>query len=515
MCGIVGFVNRLSTGAGQEGHVMRDLLTAGTVRGHDGAGTFFSKYNKLGEATYVKHAARGAELCDTKAAWGTLYRDARYAVGHNRAATSGELDEASTHPFVFTNVIGVHNGTINAWRSIFSGTKETMDSAALYAALNEVEPNAKDVTKFLSDLRDEAYALVWYDMRTHRLNFARNTARPLHFASTNNNMFFASEAPMLRWILERSGAAIKAEASLATHTLVSIPVDMEGEAEITKYEPSRAPAYSYQGAYQGNAGGYWSNNNRFYTPYAHSRWEDEEEEDMFSHPPAKKGRGTLPIPSNNMYHYPAYIDIKEFGVLPLRDGLRPVRTDIYNELEGLLGCRIAHHSTKKEHGSLKQVLASKFGDTAEATIDYETGQIWMPMTAVKGSLVDEALFGYIDVSGHKFPVAVECPDSSILDDVYQNAIRQCTTIIESVSIAGLRLYYDGVITFALDPIDNDTEMHIYKGTAMTGGAGLTQCIKYGSKNPAYQAIIGRHNAYRWEPYWLSSKPDQKPVALVS
>lgn len=121
-----------------------------------------------------------------------------YAV-HTRYATLGEISVDNAHPFSCGDVIGMHNGTAPSF-SPSKGVNKT-DSQCIFEHINAfgIEATIKKM-----DHRD-AYALVWVDTVTNRLNFIRNNKRTLFFASSpkEDTIYWSSEYGMLSFALAR------------------------------------------------------------------------------------------------------------------------------------------------------------------------------------------------------------------------------------------------------------------------------------------------------------------------
>lgn len=121
-------------------------------------------------------------------------------IGHVRHATKGKISDDNAHPFVFSKIVGVHNGTLKDVK--YQHATKT-DSELMFSDMNSrgVGPVLKELDK------DSAYAIVVYDYTTSSLIFARNAKRPMHFAvlEDRNVMYWASESEMLKFILKRNG----------------------------------------------------------------------------------------------------------------------------------------------------------------------------------------------------------------------------------------------------------------------------------------------------------------------
>jgi predicted glutamine amidotransferase len=235
MCGIVGIFSTNVSGTGfTDSKIMRDMVTANSVRGYDGTGIFFlkakdgyDKKDKQERLFYYKDQVTGTGLLSNQREWDDMAGDCRFVVGHNRAATLGKVNKENTHPFSYEHVIGVHNGTVIGWEDILAGhIKEAdMDSSAIYEALNNTDPDPAEVGKLLGSLEVGAYALVWYDSRIKMLRFARNGDRPLYIANTEHGFIFGSELRMLEWIATRRKIRLHNAFSIDTHTVLDVPVE--------------------------------------------------------------------------------------------------------------------------------------------------------------------------------------------------------------------------------------------------------------------------------------------------
>jgi hypothetical protein len=217
MCGIVGFITEEGPkGARARAGYLEQGLIADILRGEDSTGVFYgSKDQKEGTtAAWLKDATDGYTFTKHPkyARIDGQMSTIRYAVGHNRAATIGNISVDTAHPFQEGLVTGVHNGTVRGGMATLPipmyKAKGTVDSHCIIQNLEHVDPG--DAAKAVLSKIDGAYALVWYDGRDGTLNMARNDTRTFHLAQSydQDTILFASESGMLQWLAERNHLGI-------------------------------------------------------------------------------------------------------------------------------------------------------------------------------------------------------------------------------------------------------------------------------------------------------------------
>jgi hypothetical protein len=138
-------------------------------------------------------------------------------MGHNRAATQGDVTAENAHPFEFDALVGAHNGTLDDWtiRDFAEYKEHDVDSHVLYNVMNN-----KGVDEMYKNISG-AMALTWYDKETGDLHFLRNIQRPLFYAydKTGTAIIWASEMVFL------VGACVRAGLELHEDGVQSVPVD--------------------------------------------------------------------------------------------------------------------------------------------------------------------------------------------------------------------------------------------------------------------------------------------------
>jgi predicted glutamine amidotransferase len=202
MCGLVGIAGKLEF---KDEHFIKHLLYLDMWRGKDSTG--LASYRNDGTAKLAKIASHPIDLFDTIRFKDTLNgNQSRAFIGHNRAATKGQVNAVNAHPFIFGNIIGAHNGTLtqashNALQNEL-GEKYDVDSQAIFACIA-----AKGLKKTVSLLQG-AWALTFVDTEAGTLNILKNKERPLWYAynEDRNKVIWASEFEFINYA-SKSGAS--------------------------------------------------------------------------------------------------------------------------------------------------------------------------------------------------------------------------------------------------------------------------------------------------------------------
>ena len=267
MCGIVGFITKPNLAGtpskweAEDAHKramwLKNALIFDTVRGEHSTGVM-GRY--AGESDWLKQAVTGYEFVQTKEFkedWLAVMGDYDVVVGHNRAATMGEINNDNAHPFEHGDVTLVHNGTLSDLGPLEHQQKDIeVDSSLIAYNLSMAEPG--DAAKVIGQL-DGAYALVWLDKRDNSVNIVRNGHRPLHMAQSTDKrtLFFMSEGKMLDFVCDRTRNRHSGIFTLGTHQLLkftdgSLVPEVQTVAPFTR--PRRAyPTYD-TGSYRAKGG---------------------------------------------------------------------------------------------------------------------------------------------------------------------------------------------------------------------------------------------------------------------
>lgn len=196
MCGHVGVIGNLNQ---KHVDVFTDLLKVGLLRGEHGTG--IASVSKSGSMGTLKNVGPPSGLVYDKNYSRYANQNAVVLIGHNRYATVGKHTVQNTHPFLFDNVVGAHNGTLSDYGDLPDYGNFGTDSETLISALN----GAKDPADVFKDVGG-AWAAVWFDRRTKTLNLLRNSERPLFLLQCEDTpvVYWASEELMLRWVFDRN-----------------------------------------------------------------------------------------------------------------------------------------------------------------------------------------------------------------------------------------------------------------------------------------------------------------------
>jgi len=262
MCGITGVINLSDFKLGlDEKKLFKDLLVATSLRGKHSTGMFTVPLDNSKNVKTFKSAVCAGEFIETKQFKEVIqdFSDYKYVVGHTRYATNGLINNENAHPFSCEHITLVHNGNVaNKHEICLLGDKKgsdcQVDSESLAIALSK-----NNICNFIEKV-EGAFAIVWYDRINRKLNFIRNTERPLHFAiiKDENVILFASEAEALYFVAKRNNIKLSKIFSLDVGTLLTFDKDRNYEIKKIYNGKQVRPAYT---PYVGYAHTYYNNYN--------------------------------------------------------------------------------------------------------------------------------------------------------------------------------------------------------------------------------------------------------------
>lgn len=218
MCGLVGVMGKIDHKAER---VFKELLVIDSIRGPHSTGVMFLP--TFSDPTILKKAVDPWEFFQYRAFNDGLNKVNSLLVGHNRWATTGDINNINAHPFECDNIIGVHNGTLVNQKLLDDHKCFEVDSENIFhhMSINGVEHTIQNL--------HGAFALAWYNKDDRTLNFIRNEERPLTLALTKDNktIYWASERWMLEASLGRAGIEIDVMDSLEVGQHLSFDIPRE------------------------------------------------------------------------------------------------------------------------------------------------------------------------------------------------------------------------------------------------------------------------------------------------
>lgn len=205
MCGHVGIAGAL---AYKDEITMKRLLLLDVFRGPDSTGMASIRMSE--EVKIAKISSHPLDLFEFprfKEALNGL--TSKVFLGHNRAATRGVINTYNTHPFVYGDIVGAHNGTLD--HSSTSALEAALDQrfpVDSQAIISGIEKLGIDDTV---SMLQGAWALVWYDKSVGTINFLRNKERPFWYCFNKecDKLYWASEWQMLEAASNLAGDAME------------------------------------------------------------------------------------------------------------------------------------------------------------------------------------------------------------------------------------------------------------------------------------------------------------------
>lgn len=174
MCGIFGGIGRVDNGT------IRALAIANRARGKESLGFFDSSgrvAKSAGDPLDVLATAEVASFLNRSCAksW--------FVAGHTRLATRGDITRKNAHPFRFGNVVGAHNGMVDA------PSRYAVDSMFLFDRL-ATRPTIQDALGDVSGY----WGLSWFDGAAFYLQAHDNE---IYLAKAKGAYYFSSDGDHL------------------------------------------------------------------------------------------------------------------------------------------------------------------------------------------------------------------------------------------------------------------------------------------------------------------------------
>lgn len=179
MCGIYGAIN-IEHGAKWEPAILSGLTWANRERGTHSCGFFDSSGRMIKRAVDPKLAITE----DRVRRWLNNSHAFAWAIGgHTRHATQGAVNKRNAHPFRYGDVIGSHNGMVDAPNSY------EVDSEFLFDSINQSDYKA------LNDIGGY-WGLSWFDKRDGRFYLTMHNGS-LAYTVYNGVCYYSSDGDHL------------------------------------------------------------------------------------------------------------------------------------------------------------------------------------------------------------------------------------------------------------------------------------------------------------------------------
>jgi len=204
MCGIFGYVGKSSW---RTSLLLQSLCISDEVRGRHSTGLVIQS-REDDHCYLMKRALSGSEFVAQGHTEFLFKRKYRMALGHNRYATLGEVNDRNAHPFGFRVGegwnFGIHNGVIGSRRTVWAvaksfGVKTTpdVDSEIAFWAIAKLVNGGMETTEAIDKVTERIsavadFAFSYMDTERRCIYLWRSPDRPLR-------VFDARKLKLGRW----------------------------------------------------------------------------------------------------------------------------------------------------------------------------------------------------------------------------------------------------------------------------------------------------------------------------
>lgn len=223
MCGLIGVATKTNFGfSHSENKIANELLFMDTLRGEDSTGVCLVK--NTGDVSVIKKATWAPAFICSKPFQeldSIAYKQGKIFMGHNRKATVGEVVSANAHPFIVNDeFVLMHNGSLPTHKHL-ADTKVDSEAIAIYLHEHwKDDDTPENKAKVLAKIGG-AWCLVFYDLRTEKLNIVRNAQRPMNFMVNNGTLVWSSDEHILKAGLSRNAQPVHSVKVLPAYTLLT------------------------------------------------------------------------------------------------------------------------------------------------------------------------------------------------------------------------------------------------------------------------------------------------------
>jgi hypothetical protein len=257
MCGIVGFYKHPQASLAVAKHLpnyFKQGIIVDMLRGMGGTGVMAIEPDVNPTVRVVKRGLCGLDFLHSRVwqTYGEDCMDRTFVVGHNRAATIGDISDNNSHPFHEDPITLIHNGTIQSLWNVrqkldvdrFDIPRQPVDSHI--ACMTMAQMGIKEGIQELIDIGSGSFTFVIHSLEEpDRIFVARNDQRPFWYSHLYHNravyddkdvtkitshekeyvgMCFGSEPKMVDWLIDRNiwGAVYSEPKEISDMTLFSL-----------------------------------------------------------------------------------------------------------------------------------------------------------------------------------------------------------------------------------------------------------------------------------------------------
>ena len=245
MCGIFGIVSFDDKILNNKKDFFYQALITNSLRGMHGTG--ICTVSKENNVEVYKKAMSGYDFTHLPRTTFLLndFKSLKYAIGHNRHATKGDLSDINSHPFIEDNITLVHNGNI-----LWMHTLDVPNAYQDYNVDSHILTKAFALHGYKATIPriEGAAALAWFDSSAGTFHLYRNKERPMYFSAVKNSdtIIFGSELKMINWLAERNGIEVKKSFYLEDDMVITFKDSIKYTKELIKPNPKQpTPVYNW------------------------------------------------------------------------------------------------------------------------------------------------------------------------------------------------------------------------------------------------------------------------------